>query len=273
MKQLSMVNPYQPALGQASFGDFVDRIFENFTRYITREIPSALFPVKDPEYNAASSGDEWLLGIVVLALIIFGIISLPKFRWVVGGYILATLAILMIWPDVWVGVRFIVPIIPFFALGFFYGIYMLLMRVRNLLGTTKQLRGYGLLVFAILYIKPVNALNEQAKRPYSPAWENYFKVAKWLDKNADSNVVVSCGKPSLFYLYSNTYTMRYKFAEDPQELIADLEKQKVNYVVIDQVYGNTFRYLLPAVRQHPERFEQVFHLRNPDTFLLKFKQQ
>ena len=50
----------------------------------------------------------------------------------------------------------------------------------------------------------------------------------------------------------------------------DLERRKVDYVVIDQVYGNTLRYLLPVVRTHPEKFEMVRHLKNPDTFLLKF---
>ena len=90
-------------------------------------------------------------------------------------------------------------------------------------------------------------------------------------KKNETGVVVSCGKPSLFYTYADNYTMRYKFTKDPAELIADLEKQKVDYVVIDQVYGNTFQYLLPAVRQYPNRFEQVLHLKNPDTFLLKFK--
>ena len=84
-------------------------------------------------------------------------------------------------------------------------------------------------------------------------------------------MVISCGKPSLFYAYADNYTMRYKFTSDTNELLTQLERQKVDYVVIDQVYGNTFKYLLPAVRQHPERFSQVLHFKNPDTFLLKFK--
>ena len=71
-------------------------------------------------------------------------------------------------------------------------------------------------------------------------------------------------------MYANKYTVRYKFA-DPQDLITHLESSNVEYVVIDQVYGNTLRYLLPAVRQNPERFQQVYHLQNPDTYLLKFK--
>ena len=88
----------------------------------------------------------------------------------------------------------------------------------------------------------------------------------------ENGKVVSCGKPSLFYTYAgDNYTMRYQFTQDATELIAHLERQQVDYVVIDQVYGNTLQYLLPAVRQYPNRFEQILHLKNPDTFLLKFK--
>ena len=101
--------------------------------------------------------------------------------------------------------------------------------------------------------------------------KNYFSMAKWVNRNLDDGVVVSCGKPALFYLEAETFTMRYKFAQNPAELIKDLEEKKVDYVVVDQVYGNTFRYLVPAIRQYPNRFEQVLHLQNPDTYLLKFK--
>jgi hypothetical protein len=96
-------------------------------------------------------------------------------------------------------------------------------------------------------------------------------MGEWLRRNESPDVVVSCGKPTLFYLYSQTYTVRYAFEQDPALLIQDLEKEQVDYVVIDQVYPNTIRYLLPALRAYPDRFEQIYHLGNPDTFLLKFK--
>lgn len=271
MKQLTMVNPYQPELGQAGFSDFVDRFFENFTRYITREIPDSIFPIRQPDYHSPISGSEGFVGILILAVICFGIYSLPKYRWLIAGYILGTLGILMLWPSVWIGVRFIVPMIPVFMLGFFYGCYALIEKAAALFAQKKHVSALWLLIFALFYIKPVNAVHEQAKVPYPPAWENYFEVATWLKKNAESDVVVSTGKPELFYLYSGTYIMRYKFEQDPAALIADLEKNKVDYIVIDQVYGNTLRYLLPAVRQYPHRFEQVYHVKNPDTYLLKFK--
>ncbi|UII34040.1 hypothetical protein LVD17_09465 [Fulvivirga ulvae] len=271
MRQLGMINPYQPALGQADFGDFVNRFFNNFSRYVTLEIPSAIFPLKQVQYGGSYNSSEWFLGLFIVVLFFYGVFMLPKFRWLILGYILGTLAILMIWPDVWIGVRFIVPVVPLFILGFMYGLYNIMLQFRKWLSLKKMVSPYWLLLLAVLYVKPLKAIHDQAKTPYSTAWRNYFEVAKWADRNLEENVLISCGKPSLFYLYADTYTRRFKFAQDPKEQLKDLEKYKVDYIVIDQVYGNTIRYLLPVVRQYPERFEQVYHLKNPDTFLLKFK--
>ncbi len=269
IKQLKMINPYQPALGQADFGDFVDRFFTNFQRYITRELPDAVFPVVEPNYGQPATSGQWLIGLIILGLMVYGIIRLSKYKWLITGYLLGTLAILMLWPDVWIGVRFIVPAIPFFVLIFFNGLYSVLRLF--LKSANEKIIVYSLTVLLLLFhFSPVSDIHTEAKRPYSPAWQNYFAAAEWLKKNEQKDVVVSCGKPALFYLHSGVFTTRYKFLP-PEELIANLEKSKVDYVVIDQAYGNTLRYLLPAVRQYPDRFQQVYHLSNPDTYLLKFR--
>ena len=200
---------------------------------------------------------------------VYGVIKLPKFQWLIVGYLLGTLAVLMLWPEVWIGVRFIVPAIPIFLLVFVNGIYTLFGLL--LKSAPKKVVIYSIGGFLMLFqFKAVRAIHDTAKEPYAPAWKNYFATADWLKKNERKDVVVSCGKPALYYLYSGTYTTRYKFLS-PEELIANLEKNQVDYVVIDQAYGNTLRYLLPAVRKYPGRFQQVYHLDNPDTYLLKFK--
>ncbi len=265
LNQLKMINPYNPGLGNASLGDFIDRAINNFTRYISREIPDSIFTY-GPEYNTPASGGEWIWGIAILGIAGFGIYQLKQHRLVVLGYLLGTFVILMIWPDEWIGVRFIVPIVPVLVFCFLYGI----VKLRSSVGE-RPLIQYSGLILILFTLSSFNQLHDTAKAPYPPAWQQYFEVADWLKKN-EKQAVVSCGKPSLFYTFAgDNFTMRYKFTQNADELLADLEKQQVDYVVIDQVYGNTFQYLLPAVRQYPNRFEQVLHLKNPDTFLLRFK--
>ncbi len=268
-RQLQLINPYRPELGMADLGDYMNRFFENVTRYISMEIPYSIFPANRPDYTGSADTGAWILGLVVVGMTIFGITQFPKFRWLILGYMLATFGILMLWPDVWVGVRFMIPVIPLLLTGLFYGLYKILFvffRQAN-----KSFHPAWLLVVVIFMIAPLGELHDQAKLPLHPAWQNYYAMAEWLRENEKPEVVVSCGKPALFYLYSGTFTMRYAFENDPEKLIEDLEKQQVDYVVLDQVYGNTIRYLLPAIKQYPERFEQIVYAKNPDTFLLKFK--
>ncbi|UII22178.1 hypothetical protein [Fulvivirga ligni] len=266
-----MINPYQPALGQAGFGDFVDRFLTNFSRYITLEIPSSVFPVRTPDYQAEAIGGLWFFGVVMIGLIIYGVWSLPKYRWLIAGYLLGNFAILMLWPDVWIGVRFIVPIIPILILCFVNALFSLYSLVAK--GVKKQAspQPLYLAILVLFCFSPINKIHDDAKAAISPAWKNYFAAADWIKKNSKEKVTVACGKPMLFYLYSDSYTLRYKFEQDPEALIKDLEEREVDYVVIDQVYGNTFRYLLPAVRKHPERFQQAHRLQYPDTYVLKFR--
>ncbi len=269
LKQLTLINPYQPNLGQADIGDFVARFFANFERYVTWEIPSALFPIKQPQYGGEPTAAEWFVGLILLLLLFYGLFQTGKFKWLLLGYVLATFGILMIWPSVWIGVRFMVPMIPILLIGFFNALQLIISKVSVASGK-KSFNPLLLSVFVLFSFSPVSALNKQAKAAYTPAWKNYFAVAKWVNRNLDDGVVVSCGKPALFYLEAETFTMRYKFAQNPDELIKDLEEKQVDYVVVDQVYGNTYRYLVPAIRKYPNRFEQVLHLQNPDTYLLKF---
>lgn len=265
MNQLKMINPYNPGLGEATMSDFIDRALNNFSRYVTREIPDSILTF-GPDYRAPISGGAWLLGIILLIVIGYGIYQTNKYRWTLIGYLLGTFGILMIWPDVWIGVRFIVPIVPILLFGLLNGILSIKESFKM-----KPAIQYSGLILLLFTASSFNTLHKSAKTPFPPAWQRYFEVAQWI-KNNETGKVVGCGKPALFYTYAGeNFTMRYKFTQDADELIAHLERQKVDYVVIDQVYGNTLQYLLPAVRQYPNRFEQVLHLKNPDTFLLKFK--
>ena len=76
----------------------------------------------------------------------------------------------------------------------------------------------------------------------------------------------------MFYLYSNSFTVNYKYTEDEQDLINDLYNKQVDYVVMEQLgYSSTSRYLYPVIQNNPKRFELVQELNNPDTYLFRLK--
>lgn len=219
-------------------------------------------PFIETNYREVSGFGDYFIGLIILGLAIYGLIKLKKFKWLIIFYLLASAGILLIWPSPWVGVRFILPIMPFILISMLFGIKLLIDKV-------LKINALLLCFFALFFIPSVNKLSKSAKTPYSANWQNYFKIANWVKENEKSKVLVSCGKPILFHVYSNQFTVRYKFTSDDQELIADLEDRNVKYVVLDRVYGNSVRYLFPAVQNNQDRFKVILKLENPDTYLLE----
>ena len=270
INQLVMINPYRPELGPINAGELYVRIIKNIERYITREIPDVLFPFKTFNYRDEASIGEWITGILIAAIIIAGIVNLKRYKKLVVGYMGSTFVALLLWPDVWVGVRFVLPLLPFLLMGFLNGIQFLFTALRKKLNYTKTMPLWPVLLILIAFYPDVRNLHKKAKMKYEPKWNNYFETAKWFRKREITDVVVSCRKPVMFYLYSGTFTTKYKYTQDDKDLITDLRARKTDYVVIDQLgYSSTFRYLFPAIQNNSDQFELILHIEKPDTYLLK----
>jgi hypothetical protein len=269
LKPLVMVNPYRPELGNADFMSYINRLFSNIARYISREIPNSAFPFIRINYLEDISLSEWFLGIVLIALSFYGFYKLWRKGLLFVCYLLATFGILLLWPEVWRGVRFVLPVMPILLFSIIVGFYYL---INQLLSTVKI--KFNLLVLIILglaFISPIKTLHQKAKNSYPSSWKNYFQIASYFKNENIRDVTVICRKPMLFYLQSGTFTAPYLYTKDENELINDLKLKTANYVVLDNLgYRQTYEYLYPVIRNNPDMFKLVFSLQNPDTYLLKF---
>ncbi len=272
LKQLVMINPYRPELGEVGLGNLITRIGSNAGRYLSREIPEVLFPFKTFSYKESAGVGEWITGIIIASIIVLGIVHLKKYRKLIVGYMAATFAVLLIWPDVWVGIRFVLPTLPFLLLFFLLGIEYAIEMIKKSLRWKNKLLLMVVLLLLFPFYGEINNMHHNANNDYVGKWKNYFSLGKSLKRSGMSDVVVSCRKPSLFYLYSGTFTTRYKYTLDDQELLKDLEKRKVDFVVVEQLgYSSTYRYLVPAIKKNQDRFNLVSVIENPETYLLEFK--
>lgn len=62
--------------------------------------------------------------------------------------------------------------------------------------------------------------------------------------------------------------------ESPDAIIADFEKNNIDIVIIDQIgFSSTPEYLVPAFKAHRDRFDIIHIVRNPDTYILRFKKK
>lgn len=279
MRQLVKKNPYRPELGNLELSDWFSRFFQNIERYITREIPSAIFNFLDVKnYQEDISQYEWIIGLTTLSLMIFGLIKLKTKGLLILFYIISTFGILLLWPPVWTGPRFMIPLIPFLIFLFIYGTSQLVLEIAQYAFTLKHKHSFFIILAVAscfygfkIYKQPLNQLEQSSTTEYPANFKNYFEIAKWVNVNTPDTSVTCCRKGQLFYLHSEKKVSSYKNTLDIEDQINFLKKNGTDYVVLEQLgYSSTNRYLYPAVQRYPNKFKIIKHIKNPDTYLLKF---
>ena len=273
-------SPYESALKYKDYynrgtgemegiGDWIDRFTANFSRYMTSEIPSSLFGY-EPKYDEGS----WIAGIFILLIIGFGTFKLKKLQLAVAGYILGTFAILMIWPPVWTGVRFMLPILPLLIFLFFYGLYQIisLLLTKLKLGdkVISNYLAYAFLIFVFIYTPKLEVLNKQAKRPVDQLFYTYFELAKWTKSNLPEDAIILCRKPMLFHLYSNHSVDGIVKIDDHEKALDKMRERKFTHIVY---YGDGLsqRYFVPLLQKYPNKFPVIQKVGNPPVYLLEIK--
>jgi len=279
ISQLFLKNPYQPAQGSIDFSGMFERILVNMERYITKEIPSSMVYVQDIVYTDTSAPiTEWLLGVLILAGIGFGIYKLPKFKTFIFLYVLSFFAVLMVWPSVWYGTRFLVPLIPLLLFLFIFGMISFLNWLQKKI-IPKQLKHFATITTIVLLTfwafmygsDSVSKLKTHAKSDYSYNYKNYFALAEWIHENASDDAVTSVRKEGLFYLFSKKNVTNYQKTLDKEAQIAYLKSKNVDYVVVEQLgFSSTSNYLVPVIDRYPNKFKIIKELKNPNTYLLQF---
>lgn len=277
VKQLFSKNPYRPEEGMMEFADWPVRIFNNFERYLTKEIPNGVFSFIEVNYKESPTSLEWIIGIIMLSIMVFGLIRIKSHLFLILGYLIGTFGILLLWPDVWTGIRFLFPLIPILVFLLAFGTLKVFEEAFRIIKINPpkimaMIIPLSMLLLSGNYAEAINKLEEKSKKGFSPNYSNYFDIALWAKKNTEKDAVVACRKPQLFYLYSSRRIAGFKNTTDSKELINNLKEKQVDYVVLDQLgYSSTYRYLYPAIQKYPYKFKMLKHIKNPDTYLMKFR--
>lgn len=265
--QLLQVNPYKPELGNLTVATFIERVQNNFVRYLSLDIPSAIFSVKQTTEKTPFS--FWILGIGIVVFILFGIYKLKDYKLFFLAYIAATFAILLGWPDVFGGLRFVEVLVPVFLFLFIYGISETLSVLFSKISLSFS--PYWLLIFALYFSSPLEALKNDMLQPVPPAYQNYFELAKWAKANTPKDAVFSARKADMFMYYADRVTVGDKPSLNDTVVLDFFRQNSVDYVVLEQLgFVSTSKYLYPALQKNIQKFPIVAQLPNPDTYILRF---
>ncbi|MBQ7194904.1 MAG: hypothetical protein IJS07_04660, partial [Bacteroidales bacterium] len=265
-------NYWRPDEGQiSSVGEFLEKTWTNLDDTVLRGFHSVLFQGWQGYATQPTKAGTIVLGFIILAIVIYGLWSLKPMRWALLAFLAANIGFLLLWNG-GNDIRYVTPFIPVVFMGFWNGVYTLLVKIIRPLAKFGWLPYLALLV-ALGSITPLKNQHKAASMPTPPAYRNFYALASaFKDVPKTGDVVVCNRKPGLFKYYApKVVSVSYLYTADSKALISRMVDQKVDFVVLEQLgYSSTPMYLYPAITAYPELFEIVQVIPKPDTYLLRF---
>lgn len=275
LDQVLAVDVWQPDMGRVTFGGLVERGFDTLRMLVTKAIPNTVTPYVKVDYNTASTLGEWITGLALIALILFGFWRMRRYFGFFAAYSAAAVGIICMWsaPS---GNRYITTLVPLWEIGLVVGCYTLIeLGLRKRFSVKAAFNPLWLLLPAFLLAGGrLRTLAAENRRPLPPQLSGFVDAAQAVRRMLPPETVVCSRKPSVFYVYAGCHVCNFRYTKDDAELIRGLVAAKADYVVLDQLgYAATGRYLYPAIQKHPELFEVVATFRFPQTYLLHFDRE
>jgi hypothetical protein len=267
MNQFLVKNPYDPDAGSLDLGTFVKaRLAGNLETYGTYEIGRGIVAGAYAGGRGRESAGGNAVGLAVSLLALGGLAGrIRRAPGILEIYTVLYLGVCLVWPEVWGSIRFLLPVLP---LLLFYALSAgarLLAAAPAAAFRPAAVLGVVLLLGSNVY---ANA-KERGASAYPPAWRNYHAAALWARENTPEASVFICRKPGLFHVWSGRRAVAYLWSEDRGAVFEKMLADRADYVVVAPLSGTTPRYLIPAIEEHRGRFEVVFHLSGPDTYVLR----
>ncbi len=266
VKQLMSVDPYLEKSEKMKVSDWTERIGSNTVRYISKEIPSLIFPHLTVVYKNPKTGDStpspwnfWLIGAATFCLSVFGAWKLKEFRWLILSFFGANWLIFMLWPQVWFGIRFILPMAPLILIILFVGLKSLFAQIIKMeFVQSGRIYPLFLVPFILISIQGVKKLHIKSEANHAQNWANFLLMAEWAKDNLKENAVVIARKPSLFFVKSDRKSKTFLYTPDRNEILKDFDKNKVTHVVLEQLgFNQTGKFLYPLISKEPDKFKII----------------
>ena len=160
-------------------------------RYVTMEIPSALLGYRIDDNNTylhpKPNDRKWFIGLFFIALSIIGFFCIRELKWLIMAYMFGTYIVLIAVPEVWFGVRLMLPIVPFLymliLLSAFEGLSWLSKRINFNEKIRISVLPFIFLLFILVLKDGIPYLVNSAKGTMPPGYAQYFEIAKWAKAN------------------------------------------------------------------------------------------
>lgn len=252
-----MADPYQPALGTIGVLGLLPRAVANLWAYVTRHVPGGIV--------GGSAGWVAVLGVVLTATTLYGWVrTLLKRVGPAELFFPLYAGLILLWPEVWGGDRFALPLFPLIFLYSAVALRDLTHRLPSLLRTltlaacllaialpaTLQWARQG--VSARACARAVRSRGPFAC--YGPGVAAFAAAAGWAGAALPEGAAVMTRKPRMFYVLSGVPSRTFPFSDDPAAQLALADTLGARYVLLDGWDGLASRYVGGAVVRSPGAF-------------------
>ena len=252
-----MVNPYDPAQGTIGVFGLVPRIADNASAYVFQHGPAGVVGSDGPALAAIGL-------LLTLAAAVGWILSIRERVGVAELFVPLYAGLILVWPTVWGGDRFVLPLYPLVFVYGFMSIRLLASRLPSV--ATPVIASFALLALLLPAGRHWLDGNSQSGRCDAVAAEQgawacygarvgYFvRAASWTADGLPGGSAVLSRKPRHFYLQSGHPSRTFPFEQDPEAHLELADRIGARFVLLDQWDGQAVRYVGAAVTQRPDAF-------------------
>ncbi len=181
--------------------------------------------------------------------------------------VLFSLLLLLLWPSIWSGSRFLVPIVPLLLLAWWGG--WILPEEKRLPGAWAKIRAGFLVLLVLLGVRNL-VFYVQETRSYPPEWENYFTSLTWIREHTPQDAVVIDRKPGFVEFVAGRKSLTFPREQDPERMLAGFRQNRVTHVVVPSLpYDDIQRYLVPLVETRHGSFKLAYRTPKPTSYVLE----
>lgn len=272
-----LLQPYVPDLGRAGPVDLVRRVAENLWSYTTDHVPTGL--------TGLEGVPAGVLGLTVAVFALAGWIRRVRAGPGVSEIFFLFYAVLiLVWPTVWSGDRFALPLFPLLLLYAGESLALVFRGWRHgnhetawaIIGRSPWPGRAIAFAVASAFLIPaglswkqraetasrcravVTTVGPMGCSPHTVS--QFHTMALWAGRNLPEGSVVFSRKPRLFHAFSGLQSITFPLTTDGRSLLMEADSLNVAYLVYGN-WDNTGRlYVDPVLRASPDRFCVVVQL-------------
>lgn len=257
VSQFLFVDPYSPHLGRIGISDLPARMASNAVKYLRLHLPILLTGRAYP----------WMLlpSLLIVASGVLGWARRLRRPAIAELFLPLYIGLLLVWPAVWSGERFLLPVLPVLLYYAGDGLAWLGRKLHPRAGFLAAGSTVVILLLAaapaltneVRYGRQCTAAYRAGERyPCLPSeeWRDFFNIAESTRETLPENAVVISRKPRLFYVLSDHPSRIYPFSDDAHTFFRFADTSGARHLVFDFLDRPTQAYVRPILLSRPAAF-------------------